>query len=533
MEQINIASASKEEIIKNAEALATAVNSGLNFLRIINREDAKEIINEVFINFINHPTERLYLQVANKEYTSILKDAVKDNLEIIISNLLYGKYEEDKKLNLSDYEKEKRNKESISDFMKVYKDLVYDNIDIVLNKYPFFVDNLKKIGGQEGYQDALIKNATLIIDKLNYHMNHCGGSFQDYMIWADATFLFELLDYIPEDEIIKNEELICEAINTVIKKLNVSYFAQKYDKEDNKEFDNALILNILSKLAKVNNSINDILNDNIEFIISMFCLKNVQNLKNEQLLDFFKYIFKQELEKQKLSLNDIKYFAGYNSSAAIIGTKIIKSGKKETNKVPYHKKLLQPVTRTIIPTLADEKNKSKTYDPYIYFEVYETVYTENISDNDVFEVFKELLEDNIFWGDAKSSNLGRLVKPNIPYVNDAYVTKFDPNKNQRIIDDEKKYYVDNDVVGLTGNRKKEVLGVGELVVIDIDCIYDFGNINLKELIERHIKEDEYFSANKFISLYFRDKLIDVATTNRFLNMYIREVKEKIIDNKTK
>ncbi len=533
MEQFNIASASKEEIIKNAEALATAVNSGLNFLRIMSREDAEEIINEVFINFVNHPTERFYLQLANRKYTSILKDAVKNNLEIIISNLLDGNYEEDKRENLSDEEKEKRNKESLSDFMKVYKDLVYDDIDIILNKHPFSVDNLKKIGGQEGYQDALIKNATLIIDKLNYHMHHCGGSHKDDMTWADATFLFELLDNIPEDEIVKNEELICEAINTVIEKLNISYFTEKRDKQNNKMFNNILILNILSKLAKINDSINDILNDNIEFIISMFSLKSIENLKNEQLLDFFKYMFNQELEKQELSLNDIKYFAGCSSNAAIIGTKILKSGKKGTDKVPYHRRLLQPVTKIAIPTIADEKNKSKTYDPYIYFEVYQTVYTENINDDDTLEIFKELLEDNIFWGDAKPSNLGRLVEPNIPYVNDAYVTKFDSNKNQRIIDAEKNYYVDNDSVGLTGNRKKEILGVGELVVIDIDCIYDFGNINLKELIERHIKEDEYFNANKFINLYFNDKLIDVASTNRFLNMYIKEVREQIIGYKAK
>ncbi len=89
----------------------------------------------------------------------------------------------------------------------------------------------------------------------------------------------------------------------------------------------------------------------------------------------------------------------------------------------------------------------------LYLEVTELTDTFNITEWDVYEVYKrERLKGRIWW-DAKPSNLGRLLRTNNSYG----------------------FYVDPKAVGLIGENKKQLAG-GKLAIIDLDHLFEEGKI---------------------------------------------------------
>ena len=517
----DIRNLSKQEIIDNANIYAKSNMRDKYFWNILCRDDKEEIIPLVFTTFLKYPTEMLYIRIANKKYADVFKSLIKDNLNEILMNLIDEKILDDEDEVLDDARKARRNSRLLKDFMTNYSDIVYENIDILINNNPYFVKILSAVSGYEGFKDAILKNKILIIEKLNYHLNHSGGSNREIMIREDSVFLFTMLSTLSSNEIEKNKELVIESINSVLNKLNVNSFKEGTI-DDNKNHQRALLLNCFSDIAKKDDDINQMLNDNIDFVLSMFTGQSIESLEKEEILEFFKEIFMQVTYGKELDFSDVKYASGFNSAVAIVGDKILKTGEKATVKIPYHRRFLQPVVK-------EEIDLINGYGTYTLFEIYEKVDTKGITDDEAYMVFKELLEDNIFWADAKSSNLGRLIKPNRPYVEDAYVVKKSKAGNVGEIDDKKNYYVDRQTAGFTGKRKEEILDTGEIVVTDLDCVYDFDlrGINLEKVIEKEVKADPYFNYRKFIDKYLLNDMKDVAAVEKNLTRYIGEVIDKL------
>jgi len=148
-----------------------------------------------------------------------------------------------------------------------------------------------------------------------------------------------------------------------------------------------------------------------------------------------------------------------------IKDKVLKIGSpRETYEIPYHPRILQPLTRT---NLIDEKNGNQIF---ACIEIADNVETlckdknqamEMGKDKEkvekLYQIYKELREDGIIWTDARFANVGILKRPNIPTLNGEEID------------------VDPQAIGMLGKTKGKVLGAGEWVIIDTDFLYRENN----------------------------------------------------------
>ena len=160
------------------------------------------------------------------------------------------------------------------------------------------------------------------------------------------------------------------------------------------------------------------------------------------------HIVKELAEDQGIKMTDIRFLDyGAYSTVYEIGDKVLKIGKRRrTYTMPNDKRILKPLIRVDLGPLTDYKIAGT-------IEVVNKVKTGvNLSDEEVYQIWKELRSRGIYWADAKSSNLGILLKDNDYNTN----IKLSGESNSR---------------GLIGDND-DVLKAGEIVIIDSDYIYD-------------------------------------------------------------
>lgn len=114
-----------------------------------------------------------------------------------------------------------------------------------------------------------------------------------------------------------------------------------------------------------------------------------------------------------------------------------------------HRRFLQPLRR--------EEVKSLDGEFMFCLEISQAVDMSNITNKDVYEVYKDLRDDGIIWADAKTSNVGRLI-----YDNKIYFDGID--------------YVDKVGTGFLTDADYS-LKAGSLVVVDNDQMYDVDEID--------------------------------------------------------
>lgn len=165
-------------------------------------------------------------------------------------------------------------------------------------------------------------------------------------------------------------------------------------------------------------------------------------------------IFEEIAQNEMADVSDVEYIGkGDHSNVYKLGNKVIKLGERRlTNKIPYHRRILQPLLRRKI------KNKD------LYIEISEYVESDiSITDEDAYLIYKELRNDGIIWLDAKRENLGRLRKNNIIHFKEPL-------------------YVEKESIGYIKEtlKEEEPLNKGDLVIIDTDYLF----------IEKDFHEDE-------------------------------------------
>jgi len=150
---------------------------------------------------------------------------------------------------------------------------------------------------------------------------------------------------------------------------------------------------------------------------------------------------------------DFKFYAvGGTTLVFKTNTQVIKLGIKEDFKVPYHPRLMMPYFR-------------KQYETGVSLEVFnfaDAKSAENISDEQLLEIYKELENDGIFWGDAKKNNLFFILKPN-------KVPNFIVSKDFNVFG-----FIEDSRFPTTNHKE---LPVGSLLIGDLDYIYPIDDPN--------------------------------------------------------
>lgn len=158
--------------------------------------------------------------------------------------------------------------------------------------------------------------------------------------------------------------------------------------------------------------------EDIETIIKQMLgtrgIKIQEGKKQQDAEEIIKLMLQEVLKHEKKQLSDIKQVGdGGYSSAFQIGSKVIKIGQApETYElVKDSKRFLKPLIRHKLE-LINEEGKKET----ISIEITEAVDTSTIvTEEELYEIYRELREKGMIWTDAKSSNVGRLLKPNVPH----------------------------------------------------------------------------------------------------------------------
>ncbi len=176
---------------------------------------------------------------------------------------------------------------------------------------------------------------------------------------------------------------------------------------------------------------------------------------DDVMIDLLEKIIEEILEHENLDWIDINYrISGGYSSIFEIGSKILKIGeKRETYRIPYDKRILQPLIRINLSDLSSDNIGT--------IEVCEKVLTkEDISDEELYQIYRELRERGKIWADIKAENVGILLKEN----------KRHWDKN---LADSKRAlgYMEDEFF----NEEDEVLPAGEYIIIDSDYIYNESN----------------------------------------------------------
>ena len=208
------------------------------------------------------------------------------------------------------------------------------------------------------------------------------------------------------------------------------------------------------------------------------------------------------LESENKKWIDIRKIGrGGFSSVYKIGDKVLKvGGTRTTYKMPNHRRILQPLIRTNLTT-------KRTNEVFGCIEIADEVTTKinprkNNNEEKFYEMYREIRDSGIRWTDVQWGNVGILKKHNTPTLGG------------------EPFKVNPDSVGFD-KEVDDVLGEGELVVLDSDFFYKNG-VALDEMYLGSVEQHD-----KFESRYRKERARrDSSTLTR------EQVKDLILEYKT-
>lgn len=295
---------------------------------------------------------------------------------------------------------------------------------------------------------------------------------------------FEVLQLVTEDGTIHPSD-ICDFIIALREnqegisflKENVALFIRRTDTP-------LCALQLLKGVEFNKEEIKEILNERLDDIVEEMLQQNSEikvegSIRNKQNLVKLtvREMVSELLKKQDIQPCQITKIAqGGYSSVYRIGNKIMKFGRSpETYKIPRNsRRFLVPLVRYIQDYCTNNGQESP-----ISIEILERCDTKiDVTPEEIYEVYKEIRQLGMIWTDAKQCNLGRLIKSNRIHF-DRVDEVHGPN------------------IGFPDDDKVECLEPGELVVLDLDYIFDesdpkiiwpFGGSISRELEDRYQAE---------------------------------------------
>ncbi len=215
-------------------------------------------------------------------------------------------------------------------------------------------------------------------------------------------------------------------------------------------------LQLLKENGVETSGLKSIIDNNPSAVIKEMFSK-VQGLdfeKSKNSVEIVSMMINEVLKSKNLHYSDIEHIGqGGYSQAFKIGDKVVKVGLHQGQyNIPRNsKRFLQPIARYNFDIVRND-SQSK-----LAFEVNELCGTrEDISKDDLYRVYRDIRMKGMIWTDCKSSNIGVLKKPNI-----VHHPSFKGEKRAH-----------HSSVGFSEGNEVDILPAGELVVIDLDYIFD-------------------------------------------------------------
>lgn len=372
---------------------------------------------------------------------------------------------------------------------KTAEQIVIDNFDLILSKWNCYGSNpqiIRELLKREEFKEILETNFHKIIEIINRDINQGNDTlngFVQYNMWR-LVMEFRIASPLWKSFIKDNIKQIIE--NTSVQELFKVVQLLKGENIETDEFLNQVLEENKANIAR-NLILASMENRGLNEIHVEQCAKDYAltlSIMIDELL--------QSEGKSWIDLNEKGH--GTFSNVFEIGEKILKLGEpRKTYKIPYHRRILQPLVRTNFQTEGND---------VVCVEISEKVDTrfECNETETIYQIYKELREAGIFWTDPKIDNIGRLRRDNVI------------NLNGEILD------VDSAAVGFEGEKKEEPLKVGDLVILDTDYIYKEG-------------DPELFWGNKFDGpalerKYQQEKQEEIAKKYNEQRINVKTTKEK-------
>lgn len=210
------------------------------------------------------------------------------------------------------------------------------------------------------------------------------------------------------------------------------------------------------------------------------------DIDDETTLKMIEIIYSELISKQNLGIKDIEILGrGSYSSSYKIGQFIFKIGDiRQTEAIPYHRRILQPIIR---------QDVTYDYEKELYIEIQNEVdnkWYENMTvgeiEEELYTIYKEMREDGIAWTDIKKENVGRLIRPNkTNYYTETLEGDVKDKKTLKTV--ERELQVNDDSVGIFERKTEECLQPGELVILDTDYIFKEEDIDIEEDMKMRIR----------------------------------------------
>lgn len=351
----------------------------------------------------------------------------------------------------------------------VNNNLFFSNLDIISKKIKSeditsLIENISKYN--KGY---VINNKYKLF---NYYFSY--NFYKKYINYGLDNLdmsIQDIINYIKNYKIIiKSNELISYLISNGYKDVlinNIDVFINQ----------SVMLMDLKKKLSFINkkeniqiiNEINKRMDNNLDMIVMEIVSSkyDYDYFKEQKILPYITRLIYELCSEENINYHDIKYVTeGDYSVCYRIGNKFFKIGRKrETFHIKNHRRFLQPLRREEVKTL--DSNFMFT------LEINQAVDMSGITNKDVYEVYKDLRRDGIILADAKTTNIGRLLKDNKIY--------FDGIN-----------YVDKSGTGFLTDADY-TLKKGDLVVVDIDQVYDIDEIDYVNTSLNYIPFEERYN----------------------------------------
>ena len=354
---------------------------------------------------------------------------------------------------------------SSSTILNENMDLILDSIDDYSQFVDFFFDNEEFEKSPENivkiydkikkeYSDILINNEEILND--NSEMNI--ENMERCNIREGLKKRLSKLEYTMDDIAVKYFDKIkdTDSEKDSINKL--------FEMTSGDNLRIPLIFSIIEqargKSPELDEKINGILQENktafSEYLIGKkIKIQPFQKLPKdkEKYNVFLTRIIDELLEEQKKDFIDIKQIGtGSTSDVYKIGDKILKIGSKRiTEKIPYSRRILQPLYRSNL----DDDDK-------LFIEISERVqgigFEETAYEDEVYKIFKELMDEGIVWMDPAPRNIGILLKDNEAFLDGEAID------------------VDSNASNIIPKGKKDVLKKDDFIILDTDYIYSLDDL---------------------------------------------------------
>ena len=446
-------------------------------IKLIGIYNTKEDIDYYFLEWLNTYSGFLHL-ITDYQYSSIFEDVIRkympDILRYIITN---------RKFELIELLRHKYQKE------------IFENINVIFKEDSNYKIHYPDLVSLEGFESCALKNQELI---LNCALNDNEKNFDAL---TELVFLLSSLPFFENEFALNNKETIIRFISKYFPNINPQTNVK----------DAAFLLKAIAFSSQKHDFIEKYFSEHLEFIVLILTNRQLKELKEEKLLDFYVELIKDVMRIEKANISDMNINNGAFSRVLIIKDKVVKSGKKNTKKIPYHKRLLHPLVKQTIKKL----NNDEDFD---YIEVYERTDDIPWSFNNkeiIYPIFKEMLDDGILCGDPSLDNFGKLIKPNKIYC--------DAETNGEFIANLESV----DLYGVPDYS--EVLDMGDLVIRDLDIVYDLRAYDLRSLILDKISRNELVSSQYIYEFVDNRKNKIGPELEAYFKMYIEDLKKEYFE----